>query len=124
VSQRVHERMARRVCRALGTILIDVRDRALLLVGFLSACRASNLVALDVPDATFSEQGVDLLLRRSKVDQTGASGWRFPCSRTLIFARPEPCAHGWTPRPLWKEHSFAWWIGMMRNTRTVSRENR
>jgi integrase len=65
------EDLVARVCAPLGPSLIDVRDRALLLLGFLSACRASNLVALDVADATFSERGVDLLLRRSKVDQTG-----------------------------------------------------
>ena len=66
------EGLVARVCGPLGESLIDERDRAIVLLGFLSACRASNIVALDVEDATFTEQGVDLTLRRSKTDQTGA----------------------------------------------------
>jgi integrase len=65
------ESLVARVCEALGPSLIDVRDRAVVLLGFLSACRASNIVALDVDDATFTDEGVDLVLRRSKTDQTG-----------------------------------------------------
>lgn len=65
------EELVARVCAPLGSTRIDVRDRAMLLLGFLSACRASNLVALDVSDVTFTERGVDLVLRRSKTDQTG-----------------------------------------------------
>ena len=65
------ESLLARVCAPLGTALIDVRDRAILLVEFLSACRGSNLVELDVEDVVLNEQGIDLVLRRSKTDQTG-----------------------------------------------------
>lgn len=47
------------------------RDRALLLVGFASACRRSELVALDVEDLEWGPQGVVIMIRRSKTDQEG-----------------------------------------------------
>jgi len=55
----------------LGDSAIDVRDRALLLVGFAGALRRSELVALDVADVAFEKQGVVLALRRSKTNQEG-----------------------------------------------------
>jgi integrase len=48
------------------------RDRALLLVGFASALRRSELIALDLADVTFERCGVVLRIRRSKTDQEGA----------------------------------------------------
>ena len=48
--------------------LLALRDRALLLLGFAAALRRSELAALDVEDLTFVEQGVDVLIRRSKTD--------------------------------------------------------
>jgi integrase len=50
---------------------IDVRDKALLLIGFAGALRRSEVVSLEVRDIAFGEQGVTLLLRRSKTDQEG-----------------------------------------------------
>ena len=55
----------------LGPKPIDVRDRALLLIGFAGALRRSELVGLDVADITEDDQGLQLLLRRSKTDQEG-----------------------------------------------------
>jgi site-specific recombinase XerD len=49
----------------------QIRDRALLLVGFAGAFRRSELVALDVEDLDFGRAGVSLLIRRSKTDQEG-----------------------------------------------------
>jgi site-specific recombinase XerC len=49
------------------------RDRALLAVGMAAALRRSELVALNVRDATFVSEGLLLNIRRSKVDQ-GAIG--------------------------------------------------
>lgn len=49
--------------------LIGVRDKALLLVGFASAMRRSELVALTRADVAFSSDGVTLRIRRSKTDQ-------------------------------------------------------
>ncbi|PWI54801.1 hypothetical protein B5K03_08760 [Rhizobium phaseoli] len=45
------------------------RDRALLLLGFAGAFRRSELVAITVEDLTFSEDGVDVFLPKSKTDQ-------------------------------------------------------
>jgi site-specific recombinase XerD len=53
----------------LGDRLIDVRDRALLLMGFAGALRRSELVALNVDDITDEDSGLVLLIRKSKTDQ-------------------------------------------------------
>ncbi|RWX74436.1 integrase [Neorhizobium lilium] len=45
------------------------RDRALLLLGFAGAFRRSELVAITVEDLTFSDEGVDVFLLKSKTDQ-------------------------------------------------------
>ena len=51
--------------------LIGVRDRALLLLGFATAARRSELVTLDVADLAFTANGLIVTVRRSKTDQTG-----------------------------------------------------
>jgi integrase len=50
---------------------IDIRDRALLLVGFAGAFRRSELVGLNVEDLEFNENGLVVHLRRSKTDPEG-----------------------------------------------------
>lgn len=47
------------------------RDAALILVGFASAMRRSELVALDLVDITIKPAGLVLTVRRSKTDQAG-----------------------------------------------------
>ncbi len=47
------------------------RDKAILLIGFGSALRRSEIVALDVADVEIQPQGVLLHLARSKTDQQG-----------------------------------------------------
>jgi integrase len=59
------------VLDAMGDSIKDIRDRALLLVGFAGALRRSELVALDVTDIEHVRQGIILHLRRSKTDQDG-----------------------------------------------------
>jgi integrase len=49
----------------------NVRDRALLLIGFAGALRCSELVALDVADIEHVRRGLVLHIRRSKTDQNG-----------------------------------------------------
>jgi site-specific recombinase XerD len=51
--------------------LAGLRDRALLLIGFASALRRSELVALQVSDLIFRPKGLLLQIRRSKTDQEG-----------------------------------------------------
>ena len=53
----------------LGTSLGDVRDRALLLIGFAGALRRSELVALNVEDVTEDGDALVVTVRRSKGDQ-------------------------------------------------------
>jgi integrase len=49
----------------------DVRDRAVLLIGFAGALRRSELVAIDMEDVAEDEHGMRIRLRRSKTDQEG-----------------------------------------------------
>ena len=56
---------------ATGEGLRDLRDRALLLIGFAGGFRRSELVGLTCGDVERVRQGMILTLRRSKTDQTG-----------------------------------------------------
>ena len=49
-----------------------VRDHAVLVMGFASAMRRSELAALDLGDITFTDDGIRLVIRRSKSDQESA----------------------------------------------------
>lgn len=51
--------------------MLELRDRALLLLGFAGAFRRSELVAIDVDDLDVSRAGVVIRQRRSKTDQEG-----------------------------------------------------
>lgn len=55
----------------LGDGMKDVRDRALLLLGFAGGFRRSELIGLDVTDIEYARQGIIITLRRSKTDQEG-----------------------------------------------------
>ena len=61
----------RRMLLQATSHLLGLRDRALLLIGFAGTFRRSELVSLDVEDATFTREGLTLTLRRSKTDQEG-----------------------------------------------------
>jgi integrase len=56
----------------MGDSVKDVRDRALLLLGFAGGFRRSELVGLDVADIEIVRQGIIITLRHSKTDQDGA----------------------------------------------------
>jgi integrase len=62
------------------------RDKALLLIGFAGAFRRSELVALQYEDMTQYDNGLELLLRRSKTDQEGAGRTVF-----IPYARGNRC---------------------------------
>lgn len=49
--------------------LTGLRDRALLLIGFMGAFRRSEIVGLDVEDIIFYPQGAVIHIRHSKTDQ-------------------------------------------------------
>lgn len=63
----------RAICRALvvDPSPLDCRDRALLLLGFATGCRRSELAALRLSDVSFVAHGLRVYVRRSKVDQVG-----------------------------------------------------
>jgi len=49
------------------------RDKAIVLIGFSSGLRRSNLAALQIEDVEFREQGLLLRIRREKQDRRGIS---------------------------------------------------
>lgn len=51
--------------------LLGIRDRALLLLGFAGAMRRSELVGLDVTDLAIGDEGLVVIVRKSKTDQLG-----------------------------------------------------
>jgi integrase len=51
--------------------LIDCRNRTLLLVGFFGAFRRSELVSIKWSEITFVPEGMEVLVPRSKTDQSG-----------------------------------------------------
>jgi site-specific recombinase XerD len=57
---------------AMGSRLKDVRDRALLLLGFAGGFRRSELIGLNCDDVIPVRQGLEVILRRSKTDQNRA----------------------------------------------------
>ena len=68
-------------------VLLGLRDRALLLLGFAGAFRRSELVGLDVADVRFVRDGMVVSLRRSKTDQEGAGE-----QKAIAYGeRPESC---------------------------------
>jgi integrase len=55
----------------MGDRLKDLRDRALLLVGFAGGLRRSELAAINLVDFDRVREGIILTIRRSKTDQEG-----------------------------------------------------
>jgi integrase len=55
-----------------GTSLLDRRDLAMFLVGWVGAFRRSEIVSLNMEDVTFRQEGMMILLRSSKTDQERA----------------------------------------------------
>lgn len=85
------------VCKLLATCgdrLIDVRDRALLLVGFAGAFRRSELTGLDLADVAVSADGLRVTIRRSKSDQEG-EGQVIAIGRTNSATCPVGAYEAW-----------------------------
>jgi integrase len=60
------------ICRYFDTSeLAGLRDKALILTGFMGAFRRSELVKIDIEDLTFTDKGVIILIAHSKGDQEG-----------------------------------------------------
>jgi len=58
-------------CQEDKNVAKGMRDRALILIGFASAMRRSELVRVDVNDLNFVLEGLEILIPYSKTDQEG-----------------------------------------------------
>jgi integrase len=93
-----------------GDGLAALRDRALLAFGMALAARRSELVALDVSDLEWGEQGVRVTIRRSKTDQEGGGAvvavpegrYVRPLAHLRAWLSAAVIAEGPLFRPLWK----------------------
>lgn len=74
--------------------LRGLRDTALLLIGFASALRRSELVSLNVEDVQFTGEGTIIRLRRSKTDQEGR-GRNIAIPRVRGRYCPSRCLLAW-----------------------------
>jgi site-specific recombinase XerD len=65
----------KRIIDVISTLKIreirQVRDKALILIGFAGGFRRSELVALEIDDIEFVREGVKIFVKRSKTDQSG-----------------------------------------------------
>jgi integrase len=77
------------VLGAMGDRLKDLRDRALLLIGFAGGLRRSELAAINLSDFERVREGIVLTIRRSKTDQYGVGRKIGKGRRPLFF--PSPC---------------------------------
>jgi integrase len=93
-----------------GGKLKGLRDRALLTLGFGGAFRRSELVALNVDDIEETEEGLRILLRKSKTDQEGQGvtiaivrgGAACPCKALKAWLDAAGITEGPVFRPLRK----------------------
>ncbi|MHB9036581.1 MAG: site-specific integrase [Armatimonadota bacterium] len=65
----------RKIVRTLPDTLLGARDRALLLIGFAGAFRRSEIVGMNVENIGYREEGLAILLPKSKTDQQGKGRW-------------------------------------------------
>ena len=56
---------------AMPDTLVGIRDKAIILLGFVAGMRRSEVVGLDVGDVVFEPEGAVVTIRRSKRDQEG-----------------------------------------------------
>ena len=65
-----------------------IRDKALILIGFAGGFRRSELVNIDYDDIEFVTEGVKILIKRSKTDQSGEGNIKaIPTLKTKSFAQ-------------------------------------
>jgi integrase len=60
-----------RLCATFALDARSVRNKAIVLLGFAGGFRRSEIVALDLEDLRFKPEGLEILVRRGKTDQTG-----------------------------------------------------
>jgi integrase len=103
--------------RALPDTIAGSRDRCLLLLGFASALRRSELSALNVDDLSFVDLGIVITVRRSKTDQQahgrqigvprGGNPETCPVRTTREWLARAAISSGPVFRPIDRHHSVA-----------------
>lgn len=79
------------------SLMFGIRDRALLTLGWCSAMRRSELVALNYSDLEMTPEGIIITVNRSKTDQTGHGEYiGIPKSNGLIC--PVNAVKNWIDR--------------------------
>lgn len=78
-----------KILDAMANDVRDLRDKALLLIGFAGGFRRSELIALDVTDVRLDRRGLIINIRRSKTDQEGIGR-----QIAIPFSRTRHCAVG------------------------------
>ncbi|MCK4785561.1 MAG: site-specific integrase [Desulfobacteraceae bacterium] len=79
------------------SLMIGLRDAAILAFGWTSAMRRSEIVALNVGDLDFTDAGIIVTIQRSKTDQEGAGHHiGIPCAKTGLC--PVKTVHRWLKR--------------------------
>jgi len=86
--------LVRRAVETCTDRLNDLRDRALLLMGFGAALRRSELVALDLDDVVVQPEGLRVTIRKSKTDQEG-EGQTVAIGRTGTATCPVAAYETW-----------------------------
>ncbi len=61
----------KKIVESKPKVQVKLRDKALILVGFAGGFRRSELVNIDYEDLEFVTEGVKILIKRSKTDQSG-----------------------------------------------------
>ncbi len=74
---------------SMGASRRDLRDKAILLVGFFGALRRSEIVALDAPQLPTLPWGFALRLEHSRPTNQVTVGPFISCSDTMRFVRFE-----------------------------------
>ena len=105
------EQFQKVICSLDESSNAQLRDKAVLLLGFTGAFRRGELAALNVGDLIFDEEGILIDVRRSKTDQLGAGQFK-----AIFYAsHPELC-------PVRTLHRYIERI-YPKETMAVSREN-
>ena len=97
-AQALHTEELERLLAATDDSIRGLRNRALLLVGYDTLCRRSELVSLDVEDL----KPLKVLLRRSKTDPQGLGRWLQLSPRTDSALREWLSASGITSGPIFR----------------------
>lgn len=67
--------------------LKDIRNKAILLIGFAGAFRRSELVAVNFEDISFTDKGMEIKIIRSKTDQEGKGNMKIilPAKKDIMY---------------------------------------